>query len=60
VILLACHIAKDDDDDDDDDDVKKESYCRALECVLHQFHGHHMKILLGDFNAEVEMNMKTF
>jgi exonuclease III len=35
------------------EDKEKESFYDELEQVFDQFHRCHMKILLGDFNAEV-------
>jgi hypothetical protein len=38
--------------EDKDDDIK-DSFYEELEQVFHQFPRYHMKILLGDFNANV-------
>jgi exonuclease III len=38
--------------EDKDDDIR-DSFYEELEQVFDQFHRYHMKILLGDFNAEV-------
>jgi exonuclease III len=34
--------------------VTKDSFYEELEYVFHQFPKHHVKVLLGDFNAKVE------
>jgi hypothetical protein len=38
---------------EDKDDNIKDSFYEELEQVFYQFCRHHMKILLGDFNAKV-------
>jgi hypothetical protein len=37
----------------DKDDVIKDSFYKELEQVFDQFPGYHMKILMGDINAQV-------
>jgi exonuclease III len=48
IIVLNVHAPTEDKDDD-----KKDSFYEELEQVCDQFPRHHMKIMLGDFNAKV-------
>jgi hypothetical protein len=48
VIVMNVHVPTEDEDDDIKDGLYKE-----LKRVFDQLHRYHMKILLGDFNAEV-------
>jgi hypothetical protein len=48
IIILNVHVRN-----DDKDDVIKDSFYEELEQVFDQFPRNHMKILLGDFNANV-------
>jgi hypothetical protein len=41
---------------EDESDDAKDSFYEHLECVFTKFPKYCMKILLGDFNAEVESN----
>jgi hypothetical protein len=47
-IVLNEHAPTEDKSDD-----TKESFYKELECLCDQFLKYHMKILLGDFSAEV-------
>jgi hypothetical protein len=49
IIVLNVHAPTEDNDVD-----IKDSLCKELEEVCDQFHRYHMKISLGDFNAELE------
>jgi hypothetical protein len=40
---------------EDKDDVIKDSFYEEIEQVFHQFRRYHMKMLLGDFNAKVDI-----
>jgi hypothetical protein len=48
IIVLNVHAPNEDKDDD-----RKDSFSEELEQVLDQFPRYHMKILLGDFSAQV-------
>jgi hypothetical protein len=53
IVALNVHAPTEDKTDD-----VKDSFYEELERVFHKFPKYHMKILLGDFNAEV--GRKTF
>jgi hypothetical protein len=47
-MVLNVHASTEDETDD-----MKDSFCEELECAFDQFPKYHMKVTLGDFNANV-------
>jgi exonuclease III len=54
LIVLNVHAPCDDKSDD-----VKDNFCEKLGCVFDQFPGYDMKILLGDFSAEVDRKISS-